>query len=288
MFVRKKDGILRLCVDYIGLNAITIPVTFPLPRIDDLLDQFSTANYFCKLDLQSGYHQIPIKIADGAKTAFRTHLGHYEFRVMPFDLTNAPATFQKAMQQVLKTYLRKSVVVYLNDISIYTNTLKDHYLQLKQVLEKLKEYKLVAKLGKYDFVKKEISYLGFNISSTGVYMDNTKIQSIVDWSTPSSFKEVQAFLGLANFNRRFIAGFAKFSLPLTEATKKNTVFEWSETKEEAFLRLKKVITSAPVLAFPLDGLPFCVETDASKFAIGVVLSQNSTCTGAPLRSTPVN
>lgn len=273
LFVKKKDGTLRLCTDFRLLNNETIKDRFPLPRIDEILDTVSNAKIFSKLDLLSGYFQVRIKEEDIAKTAFSTPTGHYEWVVMPFGLSNAPSTFQRFMNQVLQPYLNKFVMVYLDDIVIYSNSVKEHQEHVKKVLQLLKENQLVAKLKKCAFFYEQISFLGFVIGNGKVKTDPGKIEKVKDWPTPKTIKECQSFLGLTGFYRRFIKDYSKVALPLTEFNCKKT--EWGDKQDEAFQLLKEKLISAPVLQAPIfeDGYSFRLITDASDTCLGYVLEQ---------------
>ena len=217
---------MRLCVDYRALNKITIKNRYPLPRMDDLFDWVRGAKYFTKLDLAQGYHQIRISEPDIEKTAFRTRYGHYEFLALPFGLCNAPATFQGLMNSVMSPYLDKFVLVFLDDILIFSNTLSEHEAHLKQVLEKLREHKLYGRLAKCEFCRQEVSYLGHIIGQGGISVCKDKISAILEWPRPTSPREVRSFVGMASFYRRFIRNFSKIAKPLTDLTRRAIAFEW--------------------------------------------------------------
>jgi hypothetical protein len=202
LFARKKDGTLRLCIDYRALNKISVKNKYPLPRIDDLLDQLSGATVFSKIDLQSGYHQVRVAEADIPKTAFRTRYGHYEWTVMPFGLTNAPATFQSLMNAVLRPYLDTFVLVYLDDVLIYSKTQEEHKRHLALVLQALREHKLYAKLSKCEFGKRQLNFLGHVIGDNGISMDPSKVEAITSWPKPRTVTELQSFLGLGRYSPR--------------------------------------------------------------------------------------
>jgi len=275
LFVKKQDGSLRMCIDYRALNKQTIKNKYPLPRIEEMLDRLGKAKVFSKLDLRSGYHQIRVAEEDVYKTAFSTRYGHYEFLVMPFGLTNAPATFQTLMNDIFRPFLDKFVMVYLDDILIFSNSPEEHEQHLRQVLDVLRKHKLYCKESKCEFFKKEIAFLGHVLSSDGVKADPRKVQSIVDWPQPENVKQVRSFLGLANYYRRYVSGFSKMAAPLTQLTKKAVPFSWTSQQTEAFEALKVALTTAPVLKNPEFGKPFKITCDASDAAVGAVLSQQT-------------
>jgi transposase InsO family protein len=273
LFVRKKDGSLRMCVDYRGLNGITKKNRHPLPRIDELIDRFRGARYFSKLDLLSGYHQQRIYEPHTHKTAFRCRYGHFEFNVVPFGLTNAPASFSNMMLRVLDPVLDKWVVVYLDDILIYSKTKTEHLKHLHSVLALLRQHGLYAKLSKCSFMQEQTEFLGHTISKDGISTSAGLVKAIREWPRPSSIKDVQQFLGLAQFYHIYIDKFADIALPLSQLLAGDATFSWDEDKEQAFISLKNAVCSAPVLRIFDPDLPTTVETDASGFAIGAVLFQ---------------
>jgi hypothetical protein len=273
LFVPKKDGTKRMCVDYRQLNQVTIKNKYPLPFIDELLDQLYKAKVFSKLDLWSGYHQIRVKEEDVHKTAFRTCFGHYEYLVLPFGLTNAPAVFMRLMHDVLRPLLGKCVAVFLDDILVYSETEEQHEEDLKQVLALLQENRLFAKKSKCEIGVREVEYLGYIVSDGGIKPVHDKIEAIRSWPLPKTVTEVQSFLGLANYYRRFIENFAKIANPLTQLTHKDKVFEMDKEAIRAFEELKERLINAPVLHLAQPDLPFVVTTDASDYAIGAVLEQ---------------
>ena len=207
---------MRLCIDYRELNRVTIKNKYPLPRIDDLFDQLQGAKIFSKIDLRSGYHQLKIKEEDRSKSAFRTRYGHYEFVVMPFGLTNAPAAFMDLMNRVFHDYLDKFVVVFIDDILIYSKSVAEHAEHLELVLQRLREKQLYAKFKKCEFWLESIAFLGHVISAEGIQVDPSKIAVVQDWKRPSNVGEIRSFLGLAGYYRRFVEGFSKITLPLTQ------------------------------------------------------------------------
>ena len=210
---------MRLCVDYRELNKVTIKNKYPLPRIEDLFDQLHGAAVFSKIDLRTGYHQLRIKKEDVQKTAFRSRYGHYEFTVMPFGLTNAPAAFMDLMNRVFRPYIDKFVVVFIDDILIYSKNEKEHEEHLRIVLETLREQQLYAKLKKCDFWMKNILFLGHVISEKGIAVDPEKIEAVISWKAPRNVTEIKSFLGLAGYYRRFIEGFSKIAKPMTGLTR---------------------------------------------------------------------
>ncbi|GJV53352.1 putative reverse transcriptase domain-containing protein [Tanacetum coccineum] len=250
LFVKKKDGSFQMCIDYRELNKLTVKNRYLLPRIDDLFDQLQGSSVYSKIDLWSGYHQLRVREEDIPKTAFRTRYGHYEFQVMPFGLTNAPAVFMDLMNRVCKPYLDKFVIVFIDDILIYSKNKKEHEEHLKAILELLK--------------KEEFQ---------GIHVDPAKIESIKDWASPKTPTEIRQFLGLAGYYRRFIEGFSKISKPMTKLTQKKVAFEWGDKQEAAFQTLKHKLCSAPILALPQGAENFIVYCDASHKGLGAVLMQ---------------
>jgi len=273
LFVKKRDGSLRLCVDYRGLNKITVKNRYPLPLIGETLDRLRSAKIFSKIDLRSGYNLVRIAEGDEWKTAFRTRYGHFEYLVMPFGLTNAPATFQNLMNDIFREFLDDFAVVYLDDILIFSRSLDEHERHVRLVLERLRDNGLFANPEKCSFHQSEVEYLGYLVSAAGIKMDPKKVSSVVDWAEPSSVPEIQTFLGFANFYRRFIKGFSSIAEPLTRLLKKDQPFVFDDKVRQAFSQLKQAFTTAPVLAHFQPDRPSTIETDASDFAIAAVLSQ---------------
>ncbi|KAD7479048.1 hypothetical protein E3N88_02184 [Mikania micrantha] len=275
LFVKKKDGSMRMCIDYRGLNKVTVKNRYPLPRIDDLFDQLQGSSYFSKIDLRSGYHQVRVNEEDVPKTAFRTRYGHYEFLVMPFGLTNAPAVFMDLMNRVCKPYLDKFIIVFIDDILVYSRTKHEHEGHLRMLLELLRKEKLYAKFSKCEFWLREVQFLGHVINDKGIQVDPTKVEAVMRWETPKSPTEIRRFLGLAGYYRRFIQDFSKIASPLTSLTQKNIKFVWGQKQEEAFQILKQKLSSAPILALPDGSNDFVVYCDASANGLGCVLMQRN-------------
>ncbi|GJX59334.1 hypothetical protein Tco_0290724 [Tanacetum coccineum] len=273
LFVKKKDGSFRMCIDYRELNKLTVKNRYPLPRIDDLFDQLQGSSVYSKIDLRSGYHQLRVREEDISKTAFRTRYRHYEFQVMPFGLTNAPAVFMDLMDRVCKPYLDKFVIIFIDDILIYSKNKKEHEEHLKLILELLKKEELYAKFSKCEFWIPKVQFLGHVIDSKGIHVDPTKIESVKDWASPKTPTEIRQFLGLAGYYRRFIEGFSKIAKPMTKLTQKKVKFVWGDKQEAAFQLLKQKLCSAPILALPEGSEDFIAYCDASKKGLGAVLMQ---------------
>ena len=273
MFVPKKGGKLRMVVDYRKLNAITIKNRYPLPNIEEMKNRLTGANWFTKIDLRDAFHGIRMAEGEEWKTAFRTRFGLYEFMVMPFGLTNAPATYQEVINETLRDILDIIVIAYVDDLLVFTTGTKaQHAKDVDAVFERLDKVNCRTAPEKCQFFKKEVTFLGFVVSVNGIRMDPEKIKSIVEWPTPSNVKDVQAFLGLANYNRKFIQNYSSIATPLTNLTKKDTKFTWGTKQEEAFNRLKEASASAPTLAMFDQKRKVIIETDTSNFAIGVYLT----------------
>ncbi|KAH9778034.1 Endonuclease [Citrus sinensis] len=273
LFVKKKDGSMRLCIDYRQLNMVTVKNKYPLPRIDDLFDQLRGAAVFSKIDLRSGYHQLKIRSEDVSKTAFRTRYGHYEFLVMPFGLTNALAAFMDLMNRIFQPYLDQFVIVFIDDILIYSKNKEEHETHLRIVLETLRENKLYGKFKKCEFWLDRVMFLGHIVTKDGISADPAKVEVIVNWERPSSVTEVRSFLGLAGYYRRFVKEFSSIAAPLTNLTKKNVKFNWDEACEKSFQELKSHLVTAPVLTLPSEGGGFVIYSDASRKGLGCVLME---------------
>ena len=273
LFVPKKDGGVRMCVDYRALNKVTVHNRYPLPRIDELLDRLQGSRFFTKIDLRSGYYQIRMHPDSIQKTAFRTRYGHFEFLVLPFGLTNAPATFMHLMHQIFREQLDKFIVIFLDDILVYSQTLQDHIDHVRRTLQVLRDHQLYAKVSKCAFFKHEVEYLGHVVTAAGIHPDPGKVQAVRDWKIPEDVHDIRSFLGLAGYYRRFIPQFARIAAPLTELTKKTVPWRWSLREGEAFNALKDALLSAPVLQLADAEREYTVTCDASDFAVGAVLSQ---------------
>lgn len=273
LFVQKKDGSKRLCVDYRALNRQTVKNRYPLPLIDDVLDHLAGAKWFTTLDLHSGYHQVRITPQDIPKTAFRTKYGHYEYVVMPFGLCNAPATFQRLMNDLLRDFLDDFVCVYLDDIIVFSPDRETHLVHVTKVLDCLRAEKLYVKLKKCSFFQRSVEYLGHIVTPEGVKVDPKKVEVVKNWPQPQNSRELLSFLGLAGYFRRFIPHFSKIAQPLYQLTQQSVKFEWSPACQESFQHLRLRLTSAPVLRLPNKHGTFIVSCDASGFAVGAMLEQ---------------
>jgi RNase H-like domain found in reverse transcriptase/Reverse transcriptase (RNA-dependent DNA polymerase)/Integrase zinc binding domain/Chromo (CHRromatin Organisation MOdifier) domain/Integrase core domain len=283
LFVPKKDGTLRLCVDYRGLNKVTVKNRYPLPLMGEILDRVNGATVFSKIDLKDAYYRIRIQPGDEWKTAFRTRYGHYEYLVMPFGLTNAPAAFQAYINQALRGLVDDFCIVYLDDILIFSKTEEEHAEHLRLVCDRLRAAELYAKPSKCQFYQQEMEFLGFIVNKQGVRMDPERVRTISEWKEhpPGSYRDVQVFLGFCNFYRRFIQGYSRITRPLTSLMKgskdgrKTGEFdkEWGSAQQGAFLRLLSAFETAPLLHHFDPELPIRLETDASKYALSGILSQ---------------
>ena len=271
LFAPKKDGGLRVCIDYRKLNEITKKNRYPLPRIDELQDRLIGAKWFTAIDVRDAYYRVRMKEGEEWKTAFRTRWGLYEYLVMPFGLTNAPATFQELINDTLREYLDDFVLAYLDDVLIFSQTYEEHVQHVRKVLEKLREKDLPVKLSKCEFHKQRIRFLGYIVSTDGLAPDPDKIKAVEEWPTPTNVKEVQSFLGFANYYRRFIKGFSGIAAPLSALTKKDVEFRFDQKCEQAFKELKRQLTTAPSLTIFDPEKEAILETDASDEAIGAYL-----------------
>ncbi|GBG73664.1 hypothetical protein CBR_g17007 [Chara braunii] len=274
IFARKADGTLRLCIDYRGLNRYTVKNNYPMPRSDELFGRLADNRFFTKIDLRSGYHQIRVAVADQPKIAFRSRFGHYDFKVMLFGLTNAPATFQRAMNDIFRDILEQHILVYLDDILVYSRTLEEHLRHLHDVLDRLRRHGFYAKLSKCRFAQHKVDFLGHYVSDQGLHMDEEKITAIAEWPVPTSVKQFRSFLGLTSYYSNFIQGYARYSYVLTSTLlRKNPPWAWTPLHEDAFRALKKAVKCAPVLHLPDFYRLFILTTNVSDFAVGAVLSQ---------------
>jgi hypothetical protein len=275
--VKKNDGSWRLCIDYRDLNSQTIKNKFPIPVIEDLFDELCGANVFNKFELKSGYHQIRMREEDIHKTTFSTYFGHFEFTVMSFDLTNAPVTFQALMNKVFSPYLRKFVLIFFDDILVYSKSTEEHTDHLRQVLQTLREHSLIAKKTKCVFANSPVEYLGHIINGQGVATDPSKVETITNWPQPKYVTQLRSFFGLTRYYKRFILHYGLVCRSLHDLLKKDS-FKYTPQHIIAFSTLKEKISNAPVLALPNFSLPFTLETDASGAGVGGVLMQQ----GRPL------
>ena len=283
LFVKKKDGTLRLCIDYRQLNKLTVKNKYMLPRIDDLFDQLKGASIFSKTNLRSEYHRLRIKDVDVHKTAFRTRYGHYEFLVMPFGLTNASTTFMDLTNHVFRPYVDQFVIVFIDDILVYSKDRENHDTHIRVVLETLRNERLYAKLRKCEFWLREVSFLGHRVSEEGIRVNPRKIEVIIEWKPPRDVTEVHSFLGLAGYYRRFVKGFSMIVAPMTRLLQKNVKFEWGEECQRSFDKLKAFLTEAPVLTHPTCGKEYVIFSDASLIGLGCVLMQEGKVVAYALR-----
>lgn len=273
VLVRKKDGSARFCVDYRRLNDVTKKDSYPLPRMDDIFSNLAGSKWFSTMDLQSGYWQVEMDPKDKEKTAFSTGSGLWQFNVMPFGLCNAPATFERLMDEVFRGMSWQTALIYLDDIIVYARTFDDHLLNLEAVFLRLRAANLKLSPGKCKFLRRSVRYLGHIVSEDGLVTDPEKVQAVQQWPTPRNKKQVRSFLGLCSYYRRFIEGFSTVAKPLSELTEERRRFVWSDCCETAFRELKRKLTTAPILAFPTPTDEFILDTDASNVGIGAVLSQ---------------
>ncbi|CAB4418771.1 unnamed protein product [Rhizophagus irregularis] len=269
----KKSGNYRFCIDYRKLNSVTKSDAYPLPRIDELLEKFRKGNWFTSLDLAAGYHQVETAENDKEKTAFICLQGLFEYNVMPFGLKNAPGTFQRLMDEILKEYIGEFVTVYLDDIMIYSRNFEEHLEHVNRVLNKLKENNMIVKLKKCQFGLRNINFLGHIVGKDGLQPDEKKVEKIKNIKRPETVTEVRSFLGLCSYYRRFIKDFAKIAKPLHNLMKKGTEFEWKEEQQVAFDILRTKLIEKPILVYPDFDKEFILITDGSKIGLGAVLAQ---------------
>jgi hypothetical protein len=278
LFAKKAgDTKRRLCIDYRDLNRITVKDRYPLPRVDELIDRLFGAKYFTKLDLRSGYHQVRIDEGDIEKTAFNTRYGQFEFLVMPFGLTSAPSTFMSLMNSILRPYMDKFVVAYLDDVLIYSRTEKEHHEHVQAVLQEFRKHKLYAKKSKCEFFRPEVKFLGFIVGAEGVKVDPEKVEAVRSWPVPKSVTDVRSFLGFVGFYRKFIKNHSAIVAPMSDLTKTKTgppTFVWTPAAQRAFEQMRDALCAAPVLVLPDPTKPYVVATDASGYAIGACLMQD--------------
>jgi len=272
LFVKKKDGSLWLCVDFHGLNKITKKDRYPLPLISDLLDSPRKAHIYTKINLRHAYHLVCIAKGNEWKTAFHTRYRAFEWSVMPFGLTNTPAVFQRFMNDMFSDLLDVCVVVYLDDILIYSNDITQHRSHIKEVLNQLQKAGLYVKAEKCEFHSDSVEYLGYNLSPSSLTMSDAKMKTIQDWLEPRKVKDIQSFLGFANFYKHFISNYSDIVIPLTCLTRKNTLWNFDDNCRIAFNNLKQAFVSAPILMHWVPDAQLIVETDASDYALAAILS----------------
>jgi Reverse transcriptase (RNA-dependent DNA polymerase)/RNase H-like domain found in reverse transcriptase/Spumavirus aspartic protease (A9) len=273
ILVPKKNGKLRFCVDYRQLNKVTKKDNYPLPRIDEILDSLGNSQWFTSLDLASGYWQVEVREEDKPKTAFISRNGTYEFNVMPFGLSNAPGTFQRLMDSVLGNSLWKHVMVFLDDLNIFSRTFDEHLQHLEDVFQRIEKAGLRINPDKCHFCTQSLQFLGHIITNKGILPDDSKVEAVKNYPVPQNLTQLRAFLGLASYYRRFIKDFSKISTPLYELLKKNIPYDWTDERQQVFQFLKNKLITAPILAYPDFSKPFLLFTDASLTALGAVIEQ---------------
>jgi hypothetical protein len=274
IMVKKKDGSLRMCVDYRKLNSVTMRDVYPLPNVDDILESMNGSVFFSGLDELSGYWQVEMDDTSKAKTAFITPAGLFEWNVMPFGLTNAPATFQRAMDLILAGLKWNICHVYLDDIIIFSSTFEDHLVRLEHVFSALVTSGVKLSLAKCHFCNDELPVLGHVVSKYGISMDPAKVKAITQYPVPTDITTLRRFLGLANYYRRYIKDYSLIAAPLLELLKQNVAFAWNNITQHAFDKLKEYLVSAPILGYPNFKVPFKLTCDASDFGISAILSQD--------------
>jgi len=273
VLVKKKDGSVRFCVDYRKLNAVTVKDSYPLPHIEDILDQLSGNSWFSTLDLKSGYWQVKVRLEDREKTAFSVGNGLWQFTVMPFGLCTAPATFARLMEKVLQDILFKICLVYLDNVIVFSKSFEEMISNLRKVFLRFRAANLKINPKKCSLFGKEVKYLGHIVSERDITTDPEKITVVENWPTPQNRKQIRSFLGFCSYYRKFVEGFSIIAKPLFWLTENQIRFEWSQTCQEAFEKLKQKLISSPVLSFPTGHGEFILDTDASNHGIGAVLSQ---------------
>ena len=274
LVVWKKDGTPRVVIDYRGLNDVTVKNKYPLPLMDELFDRVHGANFFTKIDLRTGFHQIKIHPDDREKTAFRTRFGSFEYTVLPMGLCNAPGTFMQLMNETFRDVLDRFVLAFLDDILVFSKTREEHVTHVREVLTRLRKQKLYAKLSKCQFFQQQVEFLGHQIGTNGLSVSQDKIDAVRDWPACKTETEVRSFLGFANFYRRFVKNYSAIALPLSELTKNDVKFDWGDAQQKAFVELKKALCSAPVLLIPDPALPYVLNCDACNYAVGATLQQD--------------
>ena len=273
ILVRKKGGSTHFCVDYRRLNEVTRTDSYPLPRMEDCLDSLAGAKYFSTVDMASGYWQIKVKDKDQEKTAFVTKSGLYEFVVMPFGLVGAPSTFERCIEKILRHLQWQTCLVYFDDIIVFSKDFTEHLHRLEQVLQRIQEAGLKLKPSKCHLFQKQVSFLGHVVSDAGIATDPKKVEAVVSWPPPINVSQVRSYLGFCSYYRRFIPNFSVIANPLSQLTRKDVPFIWSEDCQRAFEELKNRLVTSPIMAYPLDSGQYLLDTDASDVAIGAVLSQ---------------
>src|SRR5215469_4142133 len=273
VLVLKKDKSIRCCVDYRRLNDCIRKDAYPLPKIVDCFDALGGTRYYSSLDLRQGYYQVAMDEASKDKTSFVTRRGTYRFKVMPFGLCNAPATFSRLMDLVLSGLSLSICLVYLDDILVFSRTVEEHAERLELVFQRLRKANLKLKPSKCSLLQTEVSFLGHRISADGITTDPAKIESIVNWPVPTSISEVRSFVGLCSYYRRFVKDFSEIAAPLHDLTKKHAKFVWTADCQNAFEVLKEHLTTAPILTMPVDEGEYRLDTDASAGSLGAVLCQ---------------
>ena len=274
LFAPKKDGALRFCINYRWLNKKTIKNIYPFPFLEELFDRLGGSTIFSSIDLRSRYWQVSLRKEDIPKIAFKTRWGLYEFLVVPFGVSNAPITFVNLVNDVLANYMDDFVMVFLNDILIYSKTLEDHAIHLNKVLQKLRDHQLHAKTSKCKIVYKSIEFLGQQVTPAGMSPTEAKLRAMWEWDTPRDVNDVRSSLGFANYYRRYIHQFIEVAHPLTKLKKKGVDWQWGPYQKKTFRQLKQKLCEAPILLFPNLKLPYTVVTDASGAVVGGVLMQD--------------